>query len=1033
LGIALVLGLNSVATEGQSRRVVSLALAENDAALAAAFNGGAVRVWDTYTGRIVWMRDMPAAPTSVVLDREGTLLAAAFASGEVRVFTLKQPDAPPDVVRVGSPVSTVQFSADGTKLAIATSERVVAVQRQGGDILSTIPTGQPTVGLALLVTDDTGLTAMALTSRGRLWMCPVQKGSTCVTGSVDQFPISDDAPRTRLAGERPIRSAEFVVQQGQPKVTYLESNGRAVRAELADYAFRGRQATGYARGRSIGGAAATTFVSFADGSIVVASNRQAYVIDRSGTFAQDVELPAYSTDITALTHSRWTFALGLSDGSVEVWAHLGAFLLARAAGPSDLRPQYPPAPAPERLASPLDAGDSEILRQAKDMLVASPEDALALTLQLADPERAAGRQLAGDVEQILHSGILRSRARYKSAEPTAVRMVRANPDGQRIATLGVDGSIAMRTGAGVFERRVRPLDGTVEFIDWLLAGRAIAAVTADGTLVRLDPIALSIEKTSAGKWPRPTAFGASHDGKSLAVAYAGGLEIIDAETLVRVAVVRGADAVSTVNWSGNDDRLLVSSGRTAFVREVKTGVETARFELPAEPRIASLHSPGNSSDHDEYAAFSDGGGEASLWSLPSGTRLESVRAVDGMITALSWAPSGFSRTGYSGHASFSRGPRIAVADSGGNVVAWYVDRRGVAEALRLSVQRARVNALDWHPDGDRLITAAAPGLVTVWDAGDIKEEFDWRRGRLPPSVVAWSADGSELLYGGPPNDLDLMNLLDGMRTGIATTDLEIDAADWNDKTGRIAAVGPSGLVVWTRASASEKWDWSVRPQSGGLPAVAWNGDGTRIGVGGTDRIVRVFDAATHEEDVFGRAHRAAITHIAWSPDGRKFASSSLDWTVRIWNAYVHSQTEPVVLAGHLGGVMGVSWSPDGTRIATGGADGLLKIWDARTGHEIASVETAQTIVTQAAYSPDGRLIATTDGFGSLSIWDADARLRWSLMLSRSIPVSLAWSRDGARLAIGYGPPDNSVRIFEVAGDRLVAAARRRIVPVVEAR
>jgi WD40 repeat protein len=69
----------------------------------------------------------------------------------------------------------------------------------------------------------------------------------------------------------------------------------------------------------------------------------------------------------------------------------------------------------------------------------------------------------------------------------------------------------------------------------------------------------------------------------------------------------------------------------------------------------------------------------------------------------------------------------------------------------------------------------------------------------------------------------------------------------------------------------------------GVYSVAYSPDGLRIGTGGNDGTVRLWDAETGQPVVGPMAgHEGPVYSVAFSPDGRRIASGSDDSTVRLW-------------------------------------------------------------------------------------------------------------------------------------------------------
>ena len=66
-------------------------------------------------------------------------------------------------------------------------------------------------------------------------------------------------------------------------------------------------------------------------------------------------------------------------------------------------------------------------------------------------------------------------------------------------------------------------------------------------------------------------------------------------------------------------------------------------------------------------------------------------------------------------------------------------------------------------------------------------------------------------------------------------------------------------------------------------SVAFSPDGTRLASAGSDRTIRLWDAATVKPLATFSGHTDQVRSVAFSPDGRTLASASNDRTVRIWD------------------------------------------------------------------------------------------------------------------------------------------------------
>jgi WD40 repeat protein len=129
----------------------------------------------------------------------------------------------------------------------------------------------------------------------------------------------------------------------------------------------------------------------------------------------------------------------------------------------------------------------------------------------------------------------------------------------------------------------------------------------------------------------------------------------------------------------------------------------------------------------------------------------------------------------------------------------------------------------------------------------------------------------------------------------------------------------------------------------------------------------VWGAVSGQPVTLPLAHQGGVNAVAWSPDGTRVATASSDQTARVWDA-VHGQPVTPPLAHH-GGVNAVTWSPDGTRVATASDGQTARVWDARSGQPVTRPLAHQSLVKAVAFSPDGTQVATASSDQTARVWD----------------------------------------------------------------
>jgi WD40 repeat protein len=402
------------------------------------------------------------------------------------------------------------------------------------------------------------------------------------------------------------------------------------------------------------------------------------------------------------------------------------------------------------------------------------------------------------------------------------------------------------------------------------------------------------------------------------------------------------------------------------------------------------------------------------------------------------------------------GGRLASAGADGTVRLW--DAGGKQLAL-LEGHAAGAVRVAFSPGGDGLASAGADGTVRLWEAASGKPLAVLRGHTGPVVAVAFSPDGRQLASAGygdqtvrvwdPVAGKELYSLV-GHESPVRSVAYSPDGR-------RLASAGHDGRVrLWEAATGKP---FAVLKGGGGIIfSVAFGPDGSRLAAAGGDGTVRLWGPASSKEIAVLEGHVHSVAAVAFSPDGSYLASAgdAFDGTVRLWDAVAG---KPVaVLGGHTGGVHAVAFSPDGSRLASAGQDGTIRLWDlasckppaarreqrppvtslafspdggrlataggddtvrlldAVTGQEVAALAGQVGVTSSVAFGPDGRLAAGGDG--KVQLWDAAGKPLAVLEGHRGEVASLAFSRDGVRLASAGA--DGTVRLWDVAAGKQLA-------------
>jgi WD40 repeat protein len=125
----------------------------------------------------------------------------------------------------------------------------------------------------------------------------------------------------------------------------------------------------------------------------------------------------------------------------------------------------------------------------------------------------------------------------------------------------------------------------------------------------------------------------------------------------------------------------------------------------------------------------------------------------------------------------------------------------------------------------------------------------------------------------------------------------------------------------------------------------------------------------------------------------------------------------------------LAYSRWGETLASGSYDGVVRLWRMPDGREVAQLAPARTRITSLVYRPpdgDGLVAASggCPGDNAVRLWPSVNKAPeqvQSLLDFSSVPLSLAWSREGQLLAgtnAGWAPEENIIWLWSLDGKEL---------------
>jgi len=193
---------------------------------------------------------------------------------------------------------------------------------------------------------------------------------------------------------------------------------------------------------------------------------------------------------------------------------------------------------------------------------------------------------------------------------------------------------------------------------------------------------------------------------------------------------------------------------------------------------------------------------------------------------------------------------------------------------------------------------------------------------------------------------------------------------------------------------------------------AFSPSGERLATGSWDdeENLRIWDVATGECTHVLQGHECEILDVAWSPDGKVLATGSRDHDVRLWDTTTGALLHE--LTGQEGRVTSVAFSPNGRLLATGNLGWMVRLLEVSSGEVLKALEGHEQSVLSVAFHPSGRFLATGSSDETARVWNVETGEQVARLEAQREVQSLAFSPDGAWLALTV---DEGIALVETQG------------------
>ena len=300
-------------------------------------------------------------------------------------------------------------------------------------------------------------------------------------------------------------------------------------------------------------------------------------------------------------------------------------------------------------------------------------------------------------------------------------------------------------------------------------------------------------------------------------------------------------------------------------------------------------------------------------------------------------------------------------------------------------------AVDWSPDGKRLLTGGEGGRVRIWDAGN---------GDILLEMPGHAQTGFEIF----PNTSD-----------------RVLAARFSPDGQSVATFSVGGIVHIWDANTGELLHTFVHPPEiiqkplvyPGMNKIGltWSPDGRYLATAWYDGLGRIWNVETGQVQKILSGHTSNLIGIDWSPDGNYILTQGVDSSARLWAA----STGQLILTLPTNGFGNAAWSSDGSWMAVPTQEGLLA-WDISVLPPILNPgEPLQYPLHIAMWSPDGRSLVISGRDGLVFDWPGN-------LSSRKISPNagfIAISPDSTRLISTRGKDQKVPQIIDLASGKVI--------------
>ncbi|MSU78132.1 MAG: WD40 repeat domain-containing protein [Gemmataceae bacterium] len=315
------------------------------------------------------------------------------------------------------------------------------------------------------------------------------------------------------------------------------------------------------------------------------------------------------------------------------------------------------------------------------------------------------------------------------------------------------------------------------------------------------------------------------------------------------------------------------------------------------------------------------------------------------------------------------------------------------EIGRLDGHKAPIKAVAVAPDTSTIASASQDGLIYLWDWNTKSKVTELRGHTDEVTAIAFSHDRDSTYFasGGSDRTIVLWDLTDNKIMRKLDTGCAVLAIDFAADGKTLFSAGDDHLIRRWDVAAGKLID-TLRGHENTIVSLVVAGDS--VITGSLDQSIRIWDAKTGNVVRTIRRGAGAVDALAVSKSG-SIATAGLSATIRQFDAKTGAEILPH--AGPASSLHSLFLTRDNKRLVGVAFDGQAFVWEATGGKLVRQWDTKLSGDTICALANDGKSLAVAGD--SVRVFDASTGIALASLTTEPV-VALAWSPDGAALAIG---------------------------------